>query len=207
MYAPSFFGVVATFLALGGAVSAQNVYERALLAARQTSSGSDEAYRISPPSLPIKPSLTPSSKLRLPPQRHLPHHPPLPRNHKHRIRLPPQRHLPPRPPRPRRVHVRRLLLLRLDRLSELRLRARRAQSRRHQRLPHHPLLRLQRALHRHPHRRLPVHLPEPAVQPRRQRLCDRCHGSVSESDGCESVFYGNWAPGSRRDYGECDVGD
>ncbi|KAN0089714.1 hypothetical protein V8E51_019974 [Hyaloscypha variabilis] len=44
MYAPSFFGVVATFLALGDAVSAQNVYERALLAARQTSSGSDETY-------------------------------------------------------------------------------------------------------------------------------------------------------------------
>ncbi|KAE9365635.1 hypothetical protein N431DRAFT_549750 [Stipitochalara longipes BDJ] len=44
MYATSFFGVVATVLALGGAVNAQNVYERALLAARQTSNSSDEAY-------------------------------------------------------------------------------------------------------------------------------------------------------------------
>ena len=46
MYATRFFGVAVTVLALGAAVNAQNVYERAL-AARQTG-GSDEAYRTFP---------------------------------------------------------------------------------------------------------------------------------------------------------------
>jgi cell division protein FtsX len=55
MYAAILFGMAAAILALGGAANAVNVYESALLAARQSTDG-EEAYCT--PLSPVLPLLT-----------------------------------------------------------------------------------------------------------------------------------------------------
>jgi hypothetical protein len=102
--------------------------------------------------------------------------------------MPSQRHVLSRPPRTRRMHVRRLLLRRLDRLPELRLRARRSLARNNQRLPHNSLLCEQRTLHRYPDGQFPGHLLVLAVFSRGERDGDGRDGSVSESNGRELVL-------------------
>ena len=58
MYAASLFGMAAAILALGGAANAVNVYESALLAARQSTDGEEAYFAPHPHSLsPIIPVL------------------------------------------------------------------------------------------------------------------------------------------------------
>jgi hypothetical protein len=104
------------------------------------------------------------------------------------------------------MHVRRLLLRRLDRLPELRLRARRSLARNNQRLPHNSLLCEQRTLHRYPDGQFPGHLLVLAVFSRGERDGDGRDGSVSESNGRQLVLYANWCARPGSDYWERDGG-
>jgi hypothetical protein len=104
------------------------------------------------------------------------------------------------------MHVRRLLLRRLDRLPELRPRARRSLARHNQRLPHNSLLYEQLTLYRHPDGQVPRHFLFLAVFSCGERDGDGCDGSVSESDGRGLVLYANWCARPGSDYWERDGG-